>query len=114
MKEVIKIGIINCVTGKKVKEKILKDDSLYKCESEIFQKKALKEVRKMSQWFDDKDTFFNGKKIWDHWQEIGDTEGFKAVIKGTAFTKIAFLSVAVFNGDRGEEHEIYVERLEGY
>jgi hypothetical protein len=109
---IIKTGIINCVTGKKVKEKVLKDDSLYKCESETFQKKVLEEVKKMSEWFDDKDTFYNGRRIWNHWEEIGDAERFKAVIKGTNLNKIAFLSIAVFNGNHGQEHELYVERID--
>lgn len=108
----IKIGIINCTTGKVVKEKILKDNSLYRCEQKAFHRKALEETKKMSEWFDDKDTFFNSKKIWNHWEDIGDTERFKTVIKGTALTKIAFLSVAVFNSDSGYEHELYVERID--
>ncbi|MEO0126304.1 MAG: hypothetical protein ABIL44_00970 [candidate division WOR-3 bacterium] len=112
MSKKIKIGIINCETGKIVKEKILEDNSIWKDEKEEFQKKALKEVKKMSAWFDDKDTFFSGKKIWDCWERIGDNKRFESVIKGTGWSKISTLSVAVFNGNHGEEYELYVEEIE--
>ena len=47
-----KIGIINCVTGKIIKEKTVN--------SEL----ALQEGEKISRWFDRRDTFFSGKPIW--------------------------------------------------
>jgi len=96
----IKIGIINCVTGKVIKEKTV--------DSEL----ALQEAEKISRWFDKQDTFFS-KAIWEHWKILGMLLKFEAVVNGTSLQDIATDSIAVFgeDGAQGEEHEFYMQRV---
>jgi len=96
----IKIGIMNCETGRIIKEKTV-DPEL-----------ALQEGEKISRWFDKKDTFFSTKPIWKHWENVGILVKFKALAKGNSWSDVAAESIVVFKGDkdRGEEHEFYMER----
>jgi len=97
----IKIDIINCVTGKVIREKTV--------DSEL----ALQEAEKISRWFDEQDTFFSGKPIWKHWKGLGILSKFKGLVKGTSYNDIAVESIVVFKGDgtRGEEHEFYMQKV---
>ena len=97
----IKIGIVNCETGRIIKEKTVDPES------------ALQEGQKVSRWFDKKDTFFSGKSIWKHWENLGILTKFKALTKGNSWSDIVTESVMVFKGDkdRGQEHEFYMERI---
>lgn len=96
----IKIGIINSETGKIIKEKTVDPES------------ALQEGERISRWFDKRDTFFSGKKIWKHWENMGILAKFKALTNGNSWSDVATESVAVFkkDKDRGEEHEFYMQR----
>lgn len=95
----IKIGIVNCVTGKIVKEKTV--------EQEV----ALKEAEKMSKWFDKQETFFS-KAIWEHWVLMGTLYKFLKLADGSSYNDLAVESIAVFKNPkaRGEEHEFYMQR----
>lgn len=95
----IKIGIVNCVTGKIVKEKTV--------EQEV----ALKEAEKMSKWFDKQDTFFS-KAIWEHWVPMGTLYKFLKLVDGSSYNDLAVESITVFKNPkaRGEEHEFYMQR----
>lgn len=97
----IKIGIINCVTGKVIREKTV--------DSEL----ALQEAKKISRWFDRRDTFFSGKPIWKHWEILDMLYKFKKVVEGTSLQDIATDSIVVFgeDGAQGEEHEFYMQRV---
>ena len=96
-----KIGIINCVTGKIIKEKTVN--------SEL----ALQEGEKISRWFDRRDTFFSGKPIWKRWENLGTLTKFEVIIKGNSWNDVAGESIMVFKADkdRGQEHEFYMERI---
>jgi len=96
----IKIGIMNCVTGKVIREKTV--------DLEL----ALQEAEKISRWFDKRDTFFS-KAIWEHWKISGTLSKFEKLANGTSYNDIAVESIAVFKGDgaRGEEHEFYMQKV---
>jgi len=97
----IKIGIMNCVTGKVIREKTV--------DSEL----ALQEAEKISRWFDRRDTFFSGKPIWKRWETVGTLSKFEGLVKGTSYNDFAVESIAVFGGKgtRGEEHEFYMQKV---
>jgi len=96
----IKIGIINCVTGKVIREKTV-DPEL-----------ALQEAKKISRWFDRQDTFFSGKPIWKHWEILGMSK-FEGLAAGTSHRDLAVESIVVFEEGKaqGEEHEFYMQKV---
>lgn len=96
----IKIGIVNCVTGKVIREKTV-DPEL-----------ALREAEKISRWFDKQDTFFS-RAIWKHWEKLGMLPKFEKFAKGTSCIDSVSTSVVVFKGNenRAEEHEFYMQRI---
>jgi len=96
----VKIGILNCETGKVIKEKTV-DAAL-----------AMQEGEKISRWFDRRETFFSGNPIWEYWEKVGVLGKFKAVARGSSLSSVAAESVAVFKGRKGTEHEFYIEGTE--
>lgn len=111
MGETIRIGILNCETGKEVAKKEMVKP-LFRNNDEEFFKQAMKEAKKVSQWFDQRDTFF-GIPVWEHWEKIGILGKFEAVVRGSRLGNLAVESIAVFNkeGNRGVEHEFFIERV---
>jgi len=107
----IVIGIINCDTGKMIIEKTLENNAVFIDGEQEFQEKALLVLKKVSEWFDKQNTFFSGKPLWEHWEKMGMTAKFEAVIEGRS--DLAAESIAVFkdSNSRSEEHEIYVKRI---
>ncbi len=96
----VKIGIFNTVNGRTIRGKTVQ------------RKEALKTAEKVSRWFDMQDTFFSGKPVWEHWENAGILEKFRAVIHNQSLSDVAYESVAVFNKKgRGEEHEFFVKKL---
>jgi len=114
MNRIFKIGILNTANGKVVKEVIIKD-TIYTWEKELLVKKVLDSAEKVSRWFDDKDTFFSGKKLWEHWKALGMMENrIKALVSGESLGNLVCESISVFpkDGGRGVGYEFYVERID--
>lgn len=106
-----RVGILNTKNGKVVREKWIQDEAIYLDEKGELPDKVLNTAKKMSEWFDNKDTFFSGKPIWEYWAEIGFVGRIKKLIEGSGLNNVACESVAVFEGNRGTEHEFFVERV---
>jgi uncharacterized membrane protein len=96
-----KIGIINAETGKVVIER------------EATAENALEVARKVSQWFDHRDTFFSGKPIWEHWKVFPGLERFQRLIEGSSRSNVVCESIIVFKEGKGTEYEFYMERRHG-
>jgi len=95
------IGIINSENGKVAIEKTATEED------------ALKVAEQVSRWFDRRDTFFNGKPIWERWRYFPGLRKFEALIEGSRWTNVVTESVAVLVGGRGIEYEFYIKRTEG-
>ena len=95
---IFRIGILNCKNGK------------IKIEKNVSQGEALKVAGKVSMWFDKQDTFFNGNPVWEYWENSGILSKFEALISGDSWDEVATESIAVFNGNKGTEHEFFIER----
>ena len=95
---IFRIGILNCKNGK------------IKIEKNVGQEKALKVAEKISQWFDKQDTFFSGNPVWEYWKNSGILSKFEAMISGNSWNEVATESIAVFNGNKGTEHEFFIEK----
>ncbi len=109
---VIEIGIIGTETGKQIIKKVLVDHSIYKDERELFTKKAIDTLKKVSKWFDKRDTFFSGKPIWEHWVSVGSEIKFINIIKSSSLGSIACEEIVVFDENgKGGSCEIYVKRV---
>jgi len=94
-----RIGILNTENGK------------VKIEKDASQEEALKTAKKVSRWFDKKDTFFSGV-LWEHWERLGIVKKFEAVVSGRSLGRIASECIVVFNGNKGTEYEFFIERVE--
>lgn len=97
----IKIGILNCVTGKIIREKTVDPES------------AFQEAEKISRWFDKQDTFFSSRAIWKHWEKLGMLPKFEKFANGATAIDSVSTSVIVFKGNenRAEEHEFFMQRI---
>ena len=112
MTELIKIGILNCETGK---ERIVKElqKELFE-EDKSFLKRVMETGKKISRWFDRQDTFFSGKEIWNYWERVGTLTKFEVLARGSRLSNVAAESIIVFNGkgNRGVEYQFFMERVE--
>lgn len=90
------IGIINCHTGRYIKRKILEDESIYIDENQEFLEKVRMVAQKMVSWFDKQNTFFDGKKIWEVWEGIGELCGFEKLLEGKSFEPLFVRTIAIF------------------
>lgn len=95
------IGIINSENGKVAIEKTAAEED------------ALKVAEQVSRWFDRRDTFFNGKPIWERWRYFPGLRKFEALIEGSGWSDVVTESVAVFKGNTGVEYEFYIKRTGG-
>ena len=97
------IGIINAETGKQIQKMVADTDD------------ALETAKKVSQWFDKGDTFFN-KPVWRHWELVGIVEcRLQPFVNGRSLiSDVVSQSVIVFPPGKtlGVEHEFYIKRLE--
>lgn len=97
------VGILNCETGRQIRRKTADDSS------------AMRVAEQVSRWFDERDTFFSGKPIWELWTLTGIVEGrFKPFIESRSLrSDVVAESVMVFPPDKrlGVEHEFYIRRL---
>ena len=107
------IGILNCVTGKQVKKKVIEDDTVFREDRDNFIEKILREAKKIASWFDKQDTFFS-KSYWQHLEEWDNiSKSIKNFIMGKTLGNVIAKSVAVFpRGGSGVEHEFYIKRIE--
>jgi hypothetical protein len=97
------IGIVNAATGKQIQKTIADTDD------------ALETAKKVSQWFDKRETFFN-KPIWRSWELTGIVEcRLQPFVNGRSLiSDVVAESVIVFLPGKtiGVEHEFYIKRIE--
>ena len=96
------IGIINAETGKQIQKMIADTDD------------ALETAKKVSQWFDKRETFFS-KPIWRSWELTGIVEWrIQTFINGRSLiSDVVSQSVIVFLPGKtiGVEHDFYIKRI---
>ena len=105
----VTIGIVNCETGQKVKEKVVKQEVFES--DDVFLGEVMKEGQKIAGWFDEQETFYT-RCLWGYWASMGLLQKFVYVVKRINFGDIAAETVVVFSEDspRGEEHKFYMWR----
>jgi len=95
-----KIGIINCKTGKHIKY------------YEVGENQVMPQVEKCMEWIDKQDTFFSGKEYKNTLDGQVFLQKIKNIMEGKTIKNLAVVSIAIFNGNKGTEHEFYVEKME--
>jgi len=112
MSDIIKIGIVNCATGVHIAKKTIGNFDIINDDLEILRNEVLRVLKRMTRWFDEKDTSFKGSSLWKHWEKTGVIDKFIEVINGECSQ--VFESIVVFDISRssGIEHELYVKRIE--
>jgi hypothetical protein len=105
----VTIGILNCETGKKVKEKVVRQE-LFESD-DVFLGEVMKEGQKIAGWFDEQETFYS-RCLWGYWSSMGILHKFVNVVKGINLGDPAAESVIIFSKDspRGEEYKFYMWR----
>lgn len=107
-----RIGILNTETGKITRQEEVADNQIYVEDYHKTVEDVLSKAKEISKWFDKKDTFFSGRAIWDHWLSMGFVERIKSLVEGKTLGNVVCESIAVFDGNKGTEHEFFVERIE--